>query len=275
LSRAVTIRCAAKLIFLLTGLALVSGCANPGATDREHELRKAEAEQEQLQTQLTAEQSAVAALKDRYDEGQERIRALQRENAALQARVNRAEMAQRQLMQLLEQRTQQPLEQPDLTRASLPPPVDQLLRSLAQRDVLPMRYAPSRAAVIFMGDRLFAPGSAALEEEAAGQVTQFGEVLDATLREFDPEAYDLIVVGHTDSDPIATPEHPTNWHLSVHRAIAFKDALVAGGIASERIGVMGYGAQRPISEVKAENRRIELFLVPRGATQPVQPVSAE
>jgi outer membrane protein OmpA-like peptidoglycan-associated protein len=68
--------------------------------------------------------------------------------------------------------------------------------------------------------------------------------------------------GHTDS----TGDAAANKQLSVDRANAIRDLLVAGGIDSSRITTAGYGADKPIAsndtdEGRAKNRRTELVVV--------------
>jgi chemotaxis protein MotB len=86
--------------------------------------------------------------------------------------------------------------------------------------------------------------------------------------------FDVIIVGHTCTRPIARSEtkakHPTNWHLSAHRAISVGFALQKYGYPAERTGVMGYGEYRPVADNATEagasqNRRVDVYLVPRGA----------
>ncbi|MCT8972999.1 OmpA family protein [Microbaculum marinisediminis] len=71
----------------------------------------------------------------------------------------------------------------------------------------------------------------------------------------------ISVAGHTDSDAAADANH----RLSLERARAVADLLIAEGVATERITVLGYGESRPLasngSEAgKARNRRIEFVL---------------
>ena len=73
--------------------------------------------------------------------------------------------------------------------------------------------------------------------------------------------YKATITGHTDS--IGTPEN--NQILSERRAERVKEALVAQGIESDRLIIMGKGESMPVMsnmlEVgRAENRRIELEL---------------
>ena len=73
------------------------------------------------------------------------------------------------------------------------------------------------------------------------------------------------IVGHTDnsgSDAINNP-------LSVNRAAATRDYLVARGVAGNRITIDGRGSREPIADNssaagRAKNRRIEVFVAETG-----------
>ena len=63
-------------------------------------------------------------------------------------------------------------------------------------------------------------------------------------------------------------KHPTNWHLSAHRAISVQKILAGAGVAESRTAVVGMGEFRPIEPNKANkggnprNRRVEMYIVP-------------
>lgn len=77
----------------------------------------------------------------------------------------------------------------------------------------------------------------------------------------------IIVEGYTDNIPMNTPEFPSNWELSVARAInVVKYFTEKKGIEEERISVSGFGERNPIDtndtvEGRANNRRIEITIV--------------
>jgi chemotaxis protein MotB len=78
----------------------------------------------------------------------------------------------------------------------------------------------------------------------------------------------LQVDGHTDSQPIATAQFPSNWELSTARAISVVRYLVSRGVPAERLVAAGYGEFAPIEsgndpEAMRKNRRIELKLTNR------------
>ena len=67
--------------------------------------------------------------------------------------------------------------------------------------------------------------------------------------------------------------HPTNLHLSVHRAIAVRNALVKSGVDATQVRVAGDGEFHPLvtnaTGGTAENRRVEIYLVPATQTETV------
>ncbi len=88
------------------------------------------------------------------------------------------------------------------------------------------------------------------------------------IRTFDsPE---LTIEGHTDST--GAPE--MNNHLSQQRAEAVQEYLLANGVTTEdKVTGVGYGPSRPLApntttEGRAQNRRIDVIITPKGLTAP-------
>lgn len=77
----------------------------------------------------------------------------------------------------------------------------------------------------------------------------------------------IIIEGFTDNIPIKTNEFPSNWELSVARAMGVARFMIDDmNIEEERISVSGFGEQRPIdsndtAEGRANNRRIEITIL--------------
>lgn len=77
----------------------------------------------------------------------------------------------------------------------------------------------------------------------------------------------IVIEGFTDNIPIKTSEFPSNWELSVARAIGVARFMIDDmNIVEERISVSGFGEQRPIdsndtAEGRANNRRIEITIL--------------
>ena len=113
----------------------------------------------------------------------------------------------------------------------------------------------------------FDPGSATVRDASI-------EALGAVALGLNEETGPIAVEGHTDNIPISTPQFPTNWELSTARATTIVRYLVdKNGLAPERLSATGYASYRPegdnaTAEGRALNRRVDLVLLPEGASGP-------
>jgi len=117
---------------------------------------------------------------------------------------------------------------------------------------------------------LFAFDSAVLDEAGEREVAAAAEAA-ARL----PEA-SVVVVGHTDRKG----SDAYNLNLSLRRAEAVRDALVARGVAPDRIDATGRGEWDPAVPTVDEfaepaNRRAEVFILPEGGTPPLSSQQTE
>jgi chemotaxis protein MotB len=84
--------------------------------------------------------------------------------------------------------------------------------------------------------------------------------------------YDLRIEGHTDNVPIHTAEFNSNWELSATRATRIAHLFLdLKTIPPERISAAGYAEFHPVAsndtaEGRAENRRVDLVVLPRTTT---------
>lgn len=91
--------------------------------------------------------------------------------------------------------------------------------------------------------------------------------------------YNIRVEGHTDNVPINTAQFPSNWQLSVTRAMNTGYYILQKGIIPQtRMSIAGYSEYRPVAtndnyEGRAQNRRVEIVILSdTGSTeQIVQP----
>jgi flagellar motor protein MotB len=152
----------------------------------------------------------------------------------------------------------------------LPVELNSALEDLARGSDM-IEYDASRGLVKFKSDLLFEKGSDDVTATAAGSVKALCGILNTeTAKQFH-----IIVAGHTDDVPIQKPqtlvEHPTNRHLSSHRAIAVVEVMEKSGIESTRLSTRGFGEYRPVEANAAakkgnpKNRRVEIYIVPAGA----------
>jgi chemotaxis protein MotB len=122
---------------------------------------------------------------------------------------------------------------------------------------------------VFPSDVLFDPGSADLKIGATFQLDKLVAALKEIEGSIPPDiAWVMRVDGHTDINPIATPEFPSNWELSSARAISVVRYLMSQGISPRHLVAAGFGEFQPIDagdspEALARNRRIELKLTER------------
>ncbi|MDX1453790.1 MAG: flagellar motor protein MotB [Oleiphilaceae bacterium] len=105
----------------------------------------------------------------------------------------------------------------------------------------------------------FASGSAELQYD-------FLPVLDKLIEILQDVEGGIAVEGHTDDIPINTYEFPSNWDLSVARALEVAHGLFdSGEIEQSRFTITGFADTRPLvpndtPENRAKNRRVEIIL---------------
>ncbi|MFQ5589814.1 MAG: OmpA family protein [Phycisphaerae bacterium] len=152
----------------------------------------------------------------------------------------------------------------------LPQALDNALERFAEENPEAVEYDPARGSLKWKADLLFALGSDVVKQSSMASMEHFTSIIKSPLA----SGFEIVVVGHTDDRPIRRPEtlakHPTNWHLSAHRAIAVAQILLKNGYPSDHIGVMGCGEHRPAADNSTEagrskNRRVEIYLVPTGS----------
>ena len=180
------------------------------------------------------------------------------EKAVASAQTTVEELAKRDLVQ-----------DPIVIEARLPAELDSALKDFASQYPSRVVYDPKRGIVKWASDLVFALGSDVVKESATESLQAFAEIMESPAA----TGFDALVVGHTDTlqpGKVTRQKHPSNWHLSAHRAISVSKALQEYGIGPTRIGVMGFGEYRPIasnasSDGRTQNRRVDIYVVPAGS----------
>jgi chemotaxis protein MotB len=77
---------------------------------------------------------------------------------------------------------------------------------------------------------------------------------------------DIIIEGHTDNIPILSGKYPSNWELSVARAVSVIDFFIEREINPKKLVAGGYGEYHPLypndtKKNRARNRRIEITIL--------------
>ena len=152
---------------------------------------------------------------------------------------------------------------------SLPVELSAMLEDFANSQEM-VTYDSSRGIVKFKSDLLFEKGS----DKVAASAHEAVEALCSILNSEQAKEFDIIIAGHTDDIPIGKPatraKHPTNWHLSAHRAISVLNVMAKSKIDSKRMSARGFGEYRPVEPNKPnkrgnpKNRRVEIYIVPKG-----------
>jgi chemotaxis protein MotB len=137
--------------------------------------------------------------------------------------------------------------------------LDEALKALTEEPGINVRYSNQGAHITFEDFLLFDFGKADINP---GGLVFLNKM--ATLIQKIP--YPVRVEGHTDNVPIHTARFPSNWELSIARAVSVvKYFAAAGKINPQRISAVGYGETRPLvpnnsPANSSKNRRVEIVI---------------
>jgi chemotaxis protein MotB len=247
--------CAAGAAVLIAGLGL-GGCASQQSMDQIHDANRSLTEQNNDLRRQNQELNSELGLiqKDRT------------------AKENLIAEQSNQLARLKDELRKMGVSYDDLTKrmggiglSPLDETTDQALAALAAQYPDLIKYDSQRGMLRFASDLTFASGQDSVQEAARQSLQALGKILSSG----PAMQYEVMVLGHTDAQKISTgtaAKHPTNMHLSAHRAIAVRDVLAQMGVPQEKMFVAGWGEYRPTvpnSGPKGntpQNRRVEIYL---------------
>lgn len=163
------------------------------------------------------------------------------------------------------------MQQKLLYGTALPAELSTMLEDFAETHGDIVSFDSNTGVVKFKSDLLFEKGSANVASTAVEAVKSLCGILNSE----EGQRFDIVIAGHTDDIPILKPatkaKHPTNWHLSTHRAISVLNVMAGAKVGPKRMSVRGFGEYRPLVDNKPSrggeprNRRVEIYLVPEGA----------
>jgi len=249
------------VLVLSGGLAFVGGC-NSQMTDLQRRNQVQQEEISRLQSQLQAAQMQLDQLKRKLEAADQtggvEVDALRQRIAALEEDLTKKE----ELIKSMQARL--------MGMTPLPVELNTALEDLARQHSDMIEFDPNHGLVKFKSDLLFEKGSDQVTTSAAGAIKALCGILNSD----QAKEFHIIVAGHTDDIPIRRAQtqvqHPTNWHLSSHRAISVLSSLQTCGITPERLSTRGFGEYRPIAPNapnkggNPKNRRVEVYIVPAG-----------
>ncbi len=153
--------------------------------------------------------------------------------------------------------------------AALPVELSTTLEDFAKSEEM-VTYNPDKGVIKFKSDLLFEKGSDVVATSAINAVKSLCKILNSE----QARQFDIIVAGHTDDMRISKPQtrqkHPTNWHLSAHRAISVLNVMTKNNVVPERLSARGFGEFRSLEPNKPnkkgnpKNRRVEIYIIPKG-----------
>jgi chemotaxis protein MotB len=125
------------------------------------------------------------------------------------------------------------------------------------------------------GDVIFASGSDTITAEGK-------KILSGVAVELKKNNDPIVVVGHTDADPIVrtADKWPRgNMQLGAGRALSVYEFLVSQGIPETRLGIQSFGPYQPLAtgnsaEAKKKNRRVEIMVKVSDAAPPTSTAAA-
>ncbi len=117
----------------------------------------------------------------------------------------------------------------------------------------------SEVTILITAQILFESGGANLKSD-------FLPTLSKIAKTVINKANEIRIAGHTDTIPINTKKYPSNWELSVDRALGVMRFLVNNeNINSDKVSISGFAEYHPLvsndsQRNRAINRRVEIYL---------------
>ncbi|MDR1066808.1 MAG: OmpA family protein [Clostridiales bacterium] len=151
-------------------------------------------------------------------------------------------------------------------------PIDNLYDSIEKhveesedfKDIIGLERIGEDILITLKSDIWFESGSADITPEMMEEVDMIARLLNQNQDEERP--FEVVVTGHTDNVPIHSSRYPSNWHLSMERAVNFLEVLLTSGHFNPvYFSSRGYGEHKPLDtndtpEGRQRNRRVELLV---------------
>lgn len=138
--------------------------------------------------------------------------------------------------------------------------IQSAIGDLTQKGLVSFTQNERGVTVHLTEELLFPSGSAELKGSSLAVLDTIASVL-VTLPN------DIRIEGHTDNVPISTERYPSNWHLSVARALNTAFYIIKKyNMKPGQLSIAGYAEYRPLvpntsAENRARNRRVDIVIV--------------
>lgn len=247
---------AAAVLALVAAPALgLVGCVSQEEYDRTSETARGALNGKTLAERERDEARAAADLmRNQLLRAEAAQRELESQNAQMRAALDAAGMSIKDLEGRMKDFAFGPLDQT----------TNEALAQLAAQYPDLISFDEARGMLRFNADLTFDSGSAVVRDTARSSLMALAKVLNSS----SASNYEVHIIGHTDSQrPSAATQklHPTNMHLSCHRAISVRQELVGMGVEGAKMEAAGWGEFRPIVPNSGTgntpaNRRVEIYL---------------
>jgi chemotaxis protein MotB len=258
-----------SMLALATLAALATGCVS------QSKYNELSSEAENLDNRLKEEKGAREALEAKVKDFEEKLAALERDKEALTSRLTTSES---RLTASAAERYA--LEQKNLELSALNDELSEAKEALEKKSSEYENLAQSlkqeisdgkiqlselqgRMTVQLKDKILFASGSTRVNKEGQDALVKIAQALKSVPGRI------IRVEGHTDDVPMPKDgPFPSNWELSLARAMAVVRALQDSGVDPTVLSAGGYGQYQPIAPNDSDknrslNRRIEIVLAPK------------
>lgn len=231
----------------------------------------------QLNAQRASQEAALSAEKSRL---QEEIKALQEQKTDIEAKKESLEHDMAGLdekLHLTEKQAEEIKALKDEEINRLKGTYDNLVKDLQgeiEKGEIKVTQIRNRLSVNLVEKVLFDSGQADVKSKGKEILKKVGTILK------DIKGKEIRIEGYTDNIPIGgalQKKFPTNWELSAQRATNVLRFLEdEAGVEGGMLSAVGYGPFHPVAsnetpQGRAENRRIEILLVPADLREIAKP----
>lgn len=211
--------------------------------------------EEALSALAAAEAAKQAALEKQLDDERAAKERLQAEISKLESNLNMSKADIQKLSEEIKVNNRR-IESLRKAIADVFSGIDKMNYTITERD--------GKLYISLANSILFKAGEAAIKDEGAQElVKNLAAAFNST-----PDL-NIVVEGHTDSDPLRThkAKYEDNWLLSTARATSVVRMLVGNGMSATRLTASGRGEHQPTAgntekADKEKNRRTEFIVTP-------------
>jgi chemotaxis protein MotB len=138
--------------------------------------------------------------------------------------------------------------------------LEALLKPLTSAHEVTIQATPLTLTISLDASVLFDSGKSSLLPAASKLLADVSTSLKTL-----PEPFSIHLDGYTDNQPIHTAQFPSNWSLSVERAVSVIEIFAAQGLDGKRLAAEGFSQYAPIANNatpagRSKNRRVVIVI---------------